>query len=167
MAHLILVGMMGSGKTTVGRLLAEDLGREFIDADSALQHKLGRPIPQLFKLFGEEAFRQHETAYLRSLPEGDAVISTGGGVVMRPENWRELRRLGQTVFLDVDPQTIISRLAVSRRKRPLLETENWEEKFMQIWNDRRDLYLQADFHVVAETDEFYEVAQLIRQAVGL
>lgn len=167
MAYLILVGMMGSGKSTVGRLLAEELDRDFVDSDVALQHKLGRTVPQLFKLFGEETFRQHETAFLRNLEPGDIVLSTGGGVVMREDNWVEMRRLGQTVFLDVDPTTIMDRLSTSRRKRPLLETDDWEETFMQIWSNRRDLYLKADFHIEVGADEFEAVASRVREAVGL
>ncbi|MBX3111865.1 MAG: shikimate kinase [Fimbriimonadaceae bacterium] len=167
MAYVILVGMMGSGKSTVGRLLADELGREFVDADWALQHRLGLTIPRLFKLFGEEGFRQHETAFLRKLEAGDGVLSTGGGVVMREENWVEMRRLGQTVFLDVDPHTIMQRLTSSRRKRPLLETDNWESTFMDIWTARREHYLKADFHVVAGDDEFEAVSHRIREVVGL
>ncbi len=167
MAYLILVGMMGSGKSTVGRLLAEELGRPFLDADAALQNLLGRTVPQLFRLFGEEAFRQHETAFLRNLQAGETVLSTGGGVVMREENWVEMRRLGTTVFLDVEPQTMIGRLTVSKRKRPLLETEDWEGKFMDIWAARRDSYLKADLHVEVRDCEFDQVVTQIREVLGI
>lgn len=165
MKFVILVGMMGSGKSTVGRLLAEDLDVPFWDTDNLLAHQLGRPVNQLFHLYGEYAFRQHETNLLRSLEATPGVLATGGGIVIKPENWVELRRLGTTVFLDVDPEIVKLRLANSKRKRPLLQVENWEDRFHDILDARRDLYLQADVHVMITSDEFSDVIRKIRSAV--
>jgi len=165
MKFVILVGMMGSGKSTVGRLLAEDLGVPFWDTDNLLAHKLGRPVNQLFHLYGEQAFRQHETNLLKSLERTEGVLATGGGIVIKPDNWVELRRLGTTVFLDVDPEIVKSRLANSKRKRPLLQVENWEDRFQDILDARRDLYLQADVHVMITSDEFSDVVKKIKDSV--
>lgn len=149
--HWILVGMMGSGKTSIGRLLAKEAGRKFVDTDRRLELKLGRSIPQIFALYGEDAFRCHETAILRELPEGSDVLSTGGGIVLREENWQELRRLGTTVYLRADTQTLCARLERSRKQRPLLQTEDWREKVASLLAHRAPLYERAD-HTVTVRD---------------
>lgn len=143
----ILLGMMGSGKSSVGRRLAELAEREFKDTDQLLQYRLGRPIGQLFDLYGEEAFRSHENHVLRDLSPGPYVLATGGGIVLREDNWGELRRLGTTIHIKLPPETLTQRLAESKRRRPLLEVENWEERLMKLISARADLYAQADLTV--------------------
>src|SRR4051794_13739349 len=112
----ILVGMMGVGKSAVGRELAVRTGRSFLDTDQLLQHRLGRPVSQLFQIYGEDAFREHETSILRSLEPCDAILSTGGGVVTREANWVELRRLGTVAYLKATEEEIIARLTVSKKR---------------------------------------------------
>lgn len=142
----ILLGMMGAGKSTVGRALADALMVPFKDTDSILQYKLGRPIQQLFSLYGESTFRQHETAILKGLDREPCVLATGGGIILADENWTEFSRLGTTIFLDIRPEKLIERLQLSKRKRPLLQTEAWEEKFMEIYHARYPIYCRADIH---------------------
>ena len=161
MAAVVLVGMMGCGKTTIGRMLAEELGVPFCDTDHLLQHRLGRPIHQLFELYGEETFRQHETRILKDLAREDRVLATGGGIVVRPENWIELERLGVTVFLDVAEATLIQRLRTAKKRRPLLETENWEERVHLLRATRLPLYSKAQVRVVLENDDFQSVVKQI------
>ncbi len=153
---VILVGMMGSGKSSVGRCLAEQLGVPFRDTDSMLQNLIGRPVRQMFGLYGEESFREFEAKILKDLQPGDFVLSTGGGIILRPENWDELRRIGTTYYLRVAPETLISRLAVSKNRRPLLDLENWEDRLREILADRLPIYEQAD-HTVEVQDEAIEV----------
>jgi shikimate kinase len=143
----ILVGMMGAGKSSVGRALAELGQREFIDTDLMLQNRLGRPIPQIFQIYGEDAFRDHETSILRSLQPGPSVLSTGGGIVIRDANWTELHRLGVTIYLEASPETLIGRLEISKKKRPLLQVEEWQESFRSLLTKREDLYRKADITV--------------------
>jgi shikimate kinase len=143
----ILVGMMGAGKSSVGRLLAERAGREFADTDTILIGRLGRTIPQIFRLYGEQAFRDHETSVLRNLSPGRFVLATGGGTVLRPENWNEMRRLGTTLYLQASPQTLIGRLERTRYRRPLLVADDWQERIVELLDRRRPFYEQAD-HVV-------------------
>lgn len=147
--------MMGAGKSTVGRKLAELLDVPFADTDTLLSYRLGRPIPKLFEFYGEEAFRGHETAILKSLEREPGVLATGGGTVKREENWDQFRRLGRTIFLDVSPEVLKARLSVSRKRRPLLETENWEATFDELYENRRELYERADiiFPIVSEALE--------------
>jgi len=150
---IILIGMMGSGKSTVGRALATLLNYPFEDTDQMLEYRLGRQIPQLFKLYGEEAFRSHETAVLRGLEPAERVLATGGGIVLKQENWAEFKRLGKTVFLDVSTELLASRLGQSNRKRPLLQTENWEDKLSDLYSGRRSLYEQADIVFKVNDDQ--------------
>lgn len=140
----ILVGMMGSGKSTVGKALADLTGRTFNDTDAMIQARLGRTISQIFQVYGEEAFRDHETSLLKSLAPDNSVISTGGGIVVREANWTEMRRLGTTVFLDADHSTLVDRLERSKRKRPLLEVPDWKERLRNLMEQRRSYYEKAD-----------------------
>lgn len=148
----ILVGMMGAGKSAIGRALSELTGREFVDTDLLIQHRLGRPIPQIFQIYGEDTFRDHETSVLRCLEPGLKVISTGGGIVGRSENWEELRRLGTVCYLRASHATLTARLSISRKKRPLLEAEGWEERLRILIERRTPLYEQADLTVEVDQD---------------
>ena len=161
----ILLGMMGSGKSTLGRVLCERTGREFIDTDKVLQNKLGWSIPRLFRIYGEDAFRDHETSILRSLQPGNFVVSTGGGIILREANWTEMRRLGKTIFLDVPIDILRERLLTSRKRRPLLEVDNWEETFLDILEKRRNLYLQADLIVPLPDSTAEECAEVVLTAL--
>src|SRR5689334_6309954 len=140
----ILVGMMGVGKSAVGRELAVRTGREFLDTDQMLQNRLGRPVTQLFQVYGESAFRDHETSLLKTLEPRDAILSTGGGIVIRDANWEELRRLGTTLYLKATPDDLIARLTTSKKRRPLLEVEDWEQRLRNLLAAREDRYQLAD-----------------------
>lgn len=166
MAAVILIGMMGVGKSTLGKELADQLGWEFKDTDKLLSYRLGRSIPQMFSIYGEDAFRQHETSILRGLEPGPFVLATGGGIVTREENWTELRRLGKVVYIDVPTDILVARLAVSKKRRPLLETEDPEAKIRELLESRRALYEQADLRVVIEHEEIPEAATKIREALA-
>lgn len=161
MGCVILIGMMGSGKTTVGRELAARLDLPFKDTDKMLAYLLGRPEHELFRYYGEEAYRQHETRLLRDLEPDDAVISTGGGIVTRDENWVELRRLGTTVFLDVDADVLKGRLRTAKKRRPLLEVPDWEDRLSQLLLKRRDQYEKADIHIRLGEEGIAEVVEIV------
>lgn len=157
----ILVGMMGSGKSSVGRTLAERSGRSFVDTDQLVHRKVARPIRQFFSIYGEKAFRDLETAVLQSLQPGEEVLATGGGIVLRPENWAELRRLGTTFYLKASKETLQARLAVSRNRRPLLLDEDWENRLGEILGSRAELYEQSDHIVDVESLSIDAVADRI------
>lgn len=139
--------MMGAGKTSLGRELSLLTGRMHLDTDHLLQQRLGRPIPQLFKIYGEQTFREHETSILKSIEAAESVISTGGGIVMRERNWEELRRLGLVIYVKVALQDLTERLSSSKKKRPLLQVEDWQERVRAILEQREPLYEQADLTV--------------------
>jgi len=119
-AHLFLVGFMGAGKSTVGRLVADQLGRPLIDLDSVVEANAGMPVSAIFSEHGEEAFRDLETEALRGLrEEPPSVIACGGGVVLRPENRAILRELGRVVYLEVTAGEAVARVG-DATSRPLL-----------------------------------------------
>jgi len=157
--------MMGAGKSAVGRSLAVASGRGFLDTDQMLQHKLGRSVSSLFNVYGEAAFRDHETCILRDLQPSFDVLSTGGGIVVRDENWPELRRLGTSVYLDTSAEMLIERLTQSKKKRPLLQVENWEDKLRALLDSRVPLYRQADLIVPVTAESVDEVAGTVLQAL--
>jgi shikimate kinase len=141
--NIVLIGFMGSGKTAVGRRVAEQMRFQFVDTDSLIVSRAGMDIPAIFARHGEERFREMETAALESLSTLDrCVISTGGGIVMRERNRELLRALGVVVWLTADEDTIFER--VSRNtKRPLLQTENPRETVSQLLAARRPIYTAA------------------------
>ena len=139
--------MMGVGKSAVGRELSTRTGWEFRDTDLMLQQKLGRPVSQLFQVYGESAFRDHETAVLRSLEPEECILSTGGGIILRDDNWTELRRLGVVMYLRADPSEILERLRSSKKRRPLLQFDDWEDRFRNLMTAREQYYRKADLIV--------------------
>jgi shikimate kinase len=160
----ILVGMMGAGKSSIGRTLAEATNREFIDTDLLIQNRFGRTVSQVFQIYGEETFRAHETSVLAGLEPGEFVIATGGGIVTRPENWVELRRLGLTCYLDASFDTLCERLEVSKKKRPLLETDNWQQRLEDLIAVRKPLYAMADFSVEVNHNDLGLTAESVQRA---
>lgn len=158
---------METGKSSIGRALAELSDRQFIDTDQLLQQRLGRPIPQIFQIYGEETFRAHETSILKSLEPSPIVLATGGGIVTRSENWDELRRLGLTVFLDATPATLKDRLARSKKKRPLLQTEEWETRIDELLAVRTPLYQTADLTVAVDDVDLMDGAQKVLDAIRM
>lgn len=160
-----LIGMMGVGKSTVGRALAELSGREFLDTDQMIQNRLGRSIPKIFEFYGEQTFRQHEASIIQSLQPGPFVISTGGGAILNEESWQHLNTIGWTIYLKADPQVLKLRLEKSNRTRPLLASSDWETKFDQIYTDRQPLYHRASIVVQLDDCEIHDVAQKVLDAV--
>lgn len=151
MGNLYFVGPMGSGKTTVGRLVAEKLGRPFVDTDALIVQKAGCPIPALFAREGEAGFRELETAVLKGLPDG-LVVATGGGLVLREENRAHLQATGRVIWLRVPPAELLRRLSQGDgiKKRPLLQGADPGGKLAALVAEREDLY-RAVADVIVET----------------
>lgn len=137
----------------------------FKDTDKLLQNMLGRPIHQLFQVFGEETFRQHETRLLQGLQPEICVLSTGGGTPSREENWPELNRLGKTIFLDVDIEVLKDRLTTAKKRRPLIEFSDWEDRLDDILLRRRPMYEKAEVILKLSVEDAEEVASLIQIAL--
>lgn len=158
--------MMGSGKSTVGRELARLSDRSFADTDAILQARFGRPIDKVFALYGEDAFRRHETSVLKSLQPGAQVLATGGGIVLREENWVEMRRLGLVIFIEVPFEVLAGRLDISKRKRPLLQVEDWRRRLESLYEQRLPLYRRADVVVPYGGGDLAAEAARVREALG-
>ena len=163
--NLYLVGMMGAGKSAVGRPLAEALGYRFVDADSAIEKVAGRPIPALFASEGEGGFRTLETAVLGQIASWHSlVVATGGGVVTRPENWGHMRQ-GVVIWLDAPQPLLLQRLQADPTPRPLLASEDPAARLAALLEQRLPLYGQADLRIPQSGEEPQEVAQLVLQAL--
>ena len=160
---LYLVGMMGSGKTSTGRPLAERLGYGFVDADAVIEQVAGCTISEIFERDGEEEFRSLETQVMRSISERHSlVVATGGGVVTRTENWGMMHQ-GIVIWLDVERRQLLQRLQSDSTQRPLLMTGDPAETLDEILKQRRPLYDEADLTVVIESEPADVVADGIIQ----
>jgi shikimate kinase len=140
--------MMGAGKSSVGRCLHRQIGVTFLETDDLVISNLGMSIRQIFSTHGEQKFREAETEALQTISKTkQAIIITGGGIVLRRENIEILRRLGPIVWLDGDEQALFAR-ASRRTDRPLLQTKRPREAFSRIFGARRPLYARiADIRV--------------------
>jgi shikimate kinase len=140
---IVLIGMMGAGKSSVGRWLERRTGLARMDVDEVVATKFGASIPEIFAKYGEEKFRDAETEVLRGLaPDRPAIIVTGGGIVLRKENVDLLKQLGMVVWLDADEKRLFER-ASRRSERPLLHAENPHQKFSELLRKRQPLYKSA------------------------
>ncbi len=150
--NIVLIGFMGSGKSTVGRELHHRLGYPLVDMDHVIEHRAGKPITAIFAEDGEEAFRDMETKLLEEMNDPDAprrIISTGGGVVGREANRDLLRHLGYVVWLHAPIAVILDRTA-RNRERPLLQTDDPAARIAALMDVRKPFY-QESAHLKVET----------------
>ncbi|PKM96165.1 MAG: shikimate kinase [Firmicutes bacterium HGW-Firmicutes-1] len=151
MRNVILIGFMGSGKSTIGKILAQRLEVNWMDMDIEIEKGEGTSIQEIFELKGEEYFRQLETEYLKNLLNKESsIISTGGGIVLREENRILLKEIGTVVFLHTDSTQIIQNLK-DDTKRPLLKGDNVEEKIVKLLDERESSYLNAANIIIQTT----------------
>ncbi|EAQ63119.1 probable Shikimate kinase [Marinomonas sp. MED121] len=150
--NIILVGPMGAGKTTIGRLLSQSLGREFFDSDRVIEENAGADIPWIFDKEGEEGFRRRETQALQELTKeyGAIVMATGGGAVMLDENRDILRQGGLVVYLYASVSQQLTRTSKSNH-RPLLQNGNPKQILTNLFKARDPLYRDVA-GLVVETD---------------
>ena len=147
-SNIYLVGLMGAGKTTIGRQLARRRGRRFYDSDHEIVARTGVPIPTIFEIEGEEVFRRRESLAIAEMTSGtDIVLATGGGVVLSPENRRRLHDTGWVVYLNVPPAMLFERTRLDRN-RPLLRVENPLGKLEELHALRDPLYRETAHLVV-------------------
>lgn len=163
--NLYLVGMMGVGKTTIGRELATKLGYSFVDTDAVVSQVTGKSINQLFADVGEAEFRILESKVLSEVcAYTNLAIATGGGIVLRRENWSYLHH-GLVVWLDVPVEILYARLAKDTT-RPLLQDSDPLEKLRSLLQQRQPLYKQADLRIsVTKQDTPQQVALRVLDAI--
>ena len=141
--NVVLVGPMGSGKTTIGKLVADDLGLEFHDCDQDLEKRTGASVNLIFDIEGESGFRKRETALLKSLSRKKGIlIATGGGIVTIEENRRIIRRSGLVVWLETTVEQQLKRLSHDKT-RPLLQIDDRESTLRQLAAQREPFYREV------------------------
>lgn len=147
-AHVALVGLPGSGKSTIGRQLARRLGRPFIDTDHVIEQRVGLSIREFFEREGEESFRDLEQSVIDELTLGEpCVLSTGGGAVLRPANRQHLKQRTQAVYLHSAPEEVFRRLRHDRN-RPLLQVPDPLARLRELYTLRDPLYRESARFVV-------------------
>jgi shikimate kinase len=166
--NLVLVGFMGSGKSSVGREIARRWGYRFLDTDSVIRQKHGKTISEIFESTGESFFRSEETLALHELQASfHAVIATGGGIVLQPQNHALLRSLGIVVWLTATEEVIWNRVS-RNRNRPLLKTENPRATITTLMSVRNRLYDSvADITIETSGLTHRQVADQVATAVTL
>lgn len=161
MANIVLIGMPGAGKTTIGRKLSKALGRPVLDADDKVVEQTGRTIKDLFQE-GEDVFRQAETVAVKALSAMDGIIiSCGGGVVKRPENIAFLQATGKIFFLNRDLAAIAG--SVDKVSRPLLNSA--EDRLTQLYRERMPLYLKYADYTIPVDEDFDKTTEYIIELV--
>jgi shikimate kinase len=167
MKNIILIGFMGAGKTTIGKILAREKNLTFLDTDERIASEQGISIPEIFSSCGEAYFRDLETDLLRRMLEDtkDTVISVGGGMPVREENRALLRKLGCVIYLSATKETILGRVK-NDGSRPMLNGEDMEAKVSSLMKARESLYRQTA-HLDIHTDHrnVRQVLQIIDQEI--
>jgi shikimate kinase len=152
MKGIILIGFMGSGKSTIGKLLAQKTGMEHIDFDDLLVQEIGMSVQEFFDEYGEAAFRCEETSLLKRFLDHEQVISTGGGIVLRPENRALLKQMAPVIYLHTEPETFISRIKNDQKNvRPLILSKTPEE-IQDVFTPRIPFYEESASLVIATSE---------------
>jgi len=158
--NLFVVGLPGSGKSTLGRALARRLGKPFLDADAELERRLGVSIPTIFEIEGEAAFRDREEAVIADIvARSGIVLATGGGAVIRAANRERLKANGTVLYLHAEPAILRERTRHSRN-RPLLNTADPLARLVELYAQRDPLYREvADVVLESDRDQVMRFAQ--------
>lgn len=166
--NIFLVGPMGAGKSTIGRLLAAELSSSFRDSDRVIEERTGADIPWIFDVEGEEGFRDRESAVLQELiSEQHTVIATGGGIVLRQANRELMKSSGFVCYLTASIDQLVERTSRDK-KRPLLQVENPRQKIIDLIANRDPLYREAaDFIVNTDRRSPKSVVQEIIHQVSV
>ena len=161
--NIILTGFMGTGKTTLGRLLAEKIGYKFIDTDTQIERETRKTITELFKTQGEAAFRKLESELVEGLAQKEGlVIATGGGLVLDPNNVAVLSKTGKIICLTASPEEILARVAKQQDVRPLLQEKDPKAKIIDLLQQRDSVYRQFPQLSTSELSREELINQLVR-----
>jgi len=164
-ANLALVGFMGTGKSSVGRILARKTGRTLVDVDQRIEEKDGRSIPEIFETDGEARFRAIEKEVILEASRGRSqVITTGGGAVVDPENMAALKGGGLVVALTAVPETVYRRVKDSRN-RPLLKVGDVYAEIRKLMEIRKPFYDKADYQFATDGRTAPQVARMILETL--
>ena len=163
---IVLIGFMGAGKSSTGKALARKTGLPLFDTDEIVSARFGLSVTEIFVQLGEEEFREAETEALKQLSAAaPAIIVTGGGIVLRPENVKMLRELGKVISLEADEETLFRRIS-RRATRPLLQTKNPRATMAELLRVRDPLYrAAADLRLDTSRLTHDEVADAILKSI--
>ena len=166
--NLFLVGLMGAGKSTLGRQVARRLHMPFLDADIELERRLGVTIATIFEIEGEQSFRDREEAMIAELTDRrNIVLATGGGAVTREGSRRCLKELGTVVYLHAAPETLFTRIR-NARNRPMLKVEDPLVRLTSLYAERDPLYrLVADHVIESDRDTVMRFARTLAAGLNL
>ena len=146
--NIFIVGSMGSGKTSIGKMLAKNNNLSFLDTDHEIIRDYGYSIPDIFKEFGEEHFRDLETEQLRKMNAiENHVISTGGGIILRDDNKKLMKDLGIIIFLDININSQIDRVK-NRKNRPLLNNKSLKDNLLSLKKIRDPIYKKISNYII-------------------
>ena len=161
--NIFLIGMMGSGKSQTGPVLAKMINYAFVDTDDVIEKASKQSISSIFEKDGEKVFRDVEKKVLKEISQHHSlVIATGGGLVTLPENWGILHQ-GIVIWLDLDLKRSLKRLENDKKKRPLLTGNDLAKNFSQIYESRKPIYLESDLRIEVEDQSSDEVATMIAE----
>ena len=159
--NIVLIGLMGSGKSAIGRTIAKKLGRRFIDTDRYIERKAGKTIPEIFEE-SEARFRTIEKETIKKISQYiGIVIATGGGGIKDPENFKYLKESGWIIALYASPDILYKRIEGKRVRPLLLNQEDPVKKLEEINNERKSMYAKADFQIDTENKEINDIADEI------
>ncbi|HZI99430.1 MAG TPA: shikimate kinase [Gemmatimonadaceae bacterium] len=161
--NIILVGLSGSGKTSIGRVVARELHWPFIDFDTEIEHREHATVQEIFERYGEPRFRELEQELTRELVTRNGMImSAGGGWVLNREAVALLRQTGRIIYLRASPELLARRLATARVRRPLLDTTDPLDTLTTMYEARRSLYEEADLVIDTEVVDRKQLIEQVR-----
>ena len=168
MRNIFFVGLMGAGKTTVGKHLAKSLEMDFYDTDQEIEKRTGVRIPTIFEMEGEAGFRKREVLMIDELTQmPNIVLATGGGAVLNAENRQHLASRGTVIYLRASVQDLYLRTRFDRN-RPLLQNTNAQAKLEQLFSERDPLYREVAHHIVDTGNQpVANIVQKIEELIGV
>lgn len=165
MSSIILIGFMGAGKTTIGRLLSETMNKQQVDLDDIIVERIGCSIPDYFETKGEAGFREIEEEVLKEAIACDHIVSTGGGIVLMENNRKLLSRSeGLVIYLQTEPDVFLKRIAEDDASTRPMASSKTDEEIIAVYNPRIALYEECATHIVS-TDATPE--QIVNEIVNI
>jgi len=164
MNNIYLIGMMGSGKSTVGKKLATNLNMHYVDTDSDIESINQMNISEIFQQSGEKKFREMESAYfIEKSKQENQIFSTGGGIILDQRNCQILKNNGVTFFLETDCEVLLNRM-INISRRPLLNNQNSIEKMSFIWEERKKYYYESCDYIINTNN--LSIDDVVNEIVG-
>jgi shikimate kinase len=159
--NIVLIGLMGAGKTTIGKMLSQKLETEYVDIDTLIERESKKTINKIFEMYGEVLFRKLEAKAIKKISKySNQIISTGGGAVETPENLENFKKNSILVYLYAPPEELYKRIK-DDHNRPLLKTGNPLQTMQKLFKKRQDFYNQADIKIETVNKKSYEIVDEI------